>query len=1206
MRVFVISGLLLAACAGARGLMAPALPLHFEQNVGQAASEARFVGRGADHPFWLGRGGSVLGAGGVRMSLAGGDPDAPAVGCDRLPARIRHLDGGGPAGWFEDIPAFAAVEYRGVYPGIDVRYYGRGGRLEYDFRVAPGADPAAVRLRFEGAGELRLEPGGDLVFITAGGRWRHHKLRIYQETAGPRRAIPGRYVLRGAREAGFEIGAYDHTRELVVDPVLTYSTYLGGTGGTAVMAIAVDRAGNAYVAGWAESSALAGVATRGGVDAFVARFDALGALVYLTYLGGSGDDRAFGVAVDGNGSAVVAGWTYSVNFPVAAPHQSGLAGGRDVFIAKLNPSGGLLFSTYLGGSAYDDAAAVAVDRDGNVYAAGGTSSANFPVLEAVQNAKKARQDAFVVKLSAAGALRYSTYLGGSAEDRGAGIAVDEAGCAYVAGATDSLDFPTLSAVQSRSGGGQDAFVAKLAAGGRALVYSTYLGGAGGTAGFPEAAAGIAVDAAGNAYVGGTTSSANFPVAAAVQPSFGGGITDAFMAKLNVSGAALLYSTYVGGTSVDFGTAVAVDEAGSACLAGYTISADFPRAAAVQNGVAGSYDAFAARLRPDGGAWLLATPVGGRGSDAAAGIAVDAVGGVLIAGQTLSTDFPVMAPAQPENRGPVNAFVTRIGAYTRASLDAPAPGSVLPAGPVAFAWSGASGALRYRLDVGTQPGGGDIASTVLAATSSTVPGIPPGGRTIYVRLWTELPGGWEYNDYTFTSAPFVKAELISPQPGSTLPAGSVTFTWTASPQIDLYWLDVGTALGWGNITAGTLSSTSKTVTGIPADGRTIYVRLWTEFVEGWQYNDYVFNAATSAKAVLTGPAPGSTLPGPSVTFTWTPSPRIDLYWLDVGTNQGWGDITAGTLAATAKTVHGIPTDGRTIYVRLWTEFPEGWQYNDYTFTAATFAKAVLVSPVPGSTLAGGTVTFAWTPSPQIDLYWLDVGTAQGQGNITAGTISGTSKTVTGIPADGRAIYVRLWTEFPGGWQYNDYTFTASYGKAVLTSPAPGGTLPGATVTFTWTPSPRVNLYWLDVGTVQGWGNITAGTLASTSKTVSGIPTDGRTIYARLWTEFPEGWQYNDYSFTAARFTKAVLVSPAPGSTLPGGTVTFTWTPSPQIDLYWLDVGTQQGWGDITGGTLSGTSKTVAGIPTDGRTIYVRLWTEFPGGWQYNDYVFTAAR
>ncbi|HUL51772.1 MAG TPA: hypothetical protein VLT83_00050 [Opitutaceae bacterium] len=381
-------------------------------------------------------------------------------------------------------------------------------------------------------------------------------------------------------------------------------------------------------------------------------------------------------------------------------------------------------------------------------------------------------------------------------------------------------------------------------------------------------------------------------------------------------------------------------------------------------------------------------------------------------------------------------------------------------------------------------------------------------------------------------------------------------------------------------------------------------------------------AAASTAAMNSPAPGTALSGASVTFTWNAGSGASGYWLDVGTTQGANNLFTGNAgAATSLATGGLPTDGSTIYVRLWTQAgtpPNAtWQYNDYTYTAAsgssTGTKAVMSSPAAGSTLSGASVTFTWSAGAGASAYWLDVGTTAGASNIFGQSAAlATSQAVTGIATDGSTIYVRLWTLLGNVWQFNEYTYTAAAGstKAVMSSPASGSTLSGASVTFAWSAGAGASAYWLDAGSTAGASNIFGQNIAlATSQTVTGFPTDGSTIYVRLWTLLGSVWQFNDYTYTAATAsgsTKVVMSSPAPGSTLGGSSVAFAWSAGSGASAYWLDVGTTAGASNIFGQNIAlATSQTVSGIPTDGSTIYVRLWTLLGNVWQFNEYTYTAA-
>ena len=468
------------------------------------------------------------------------------------------------------------------------------------------------------------------------------------------------------------IDAYDRSAPLVIDPVL-YSTLLGGASSDAATAVAVDTSGSAYVAGFTASYDFPTANPRqnfnaGGNEVFVAKLNPAGnGLIYCTYLGGSGDDRAYGIALGADGSAYVAGVTASRNFPLANALQSRLAGAKNAFVLKLNPAGNaLVFSTYLGGAGSDTANAIAVDPNGNVYVAGDTTSTAFPVT-GLQTGNHGSQDAFVAKLAGDGSrLLYGTYLGGAYNDHAAAIAVDPSGTAYVTGSTYSPDFPVAQAWQNHPGGGQDAFVARLSADGGSLLFSTYLGGTGGQLGYPEIGQGIALDAQGAAYITGVTASADFPVLGPAQASRQGSL-DAFAAKLSSSGT-LVYSTYLGGTGLEAGNAIAVDASGAAYIAGQTYSSDLPVVNALQPASGGGYDAFVARLSAGGDALLFLSYLGGSGSDTAASVALDSSSNVYLAGWTLSTNFPVVNGFQSVNAGTYGAFVAKLGSVTPAPPD----------------------------------------------------------------------------------------------------------------------------------------------------------------------------------------------------------------------------------------------------------------------------------------------------------------------------------------------------------------------------------------------------------------------------------------------------------------------------------------------------------------------------------------------------------
>ncbi len=492
----------------------------------------------------------------IKMRLVGANTAPELAGLDPLPGACNYFIGAGAEKWRTNISQYARVKYSDVYRGVDMIFYGNQSDLEYDFKVAPGAVPAAIKISFESPGSrapLSIDKNGDLIIETAAGQIRQRKPFAYQEVNGARHQVAAQYVLKG-HGVGFRTGAYDKSKPLIIDPVLSYSTYLGAGGSETGWAIAVDSSGSAYIAGQTNSTNFPTTqdafqkSSTGAGDVFVIKLNPAGnALIYSTYIGGGGEDFGFGVAVDAAGNAYVTGQTSSPNFPTTPGAFQTMYGGgaSDAFVLKLNPSGSaLVYSTYLGAGAggivefFDETAkAIAVDATGAAYVTGETLSPNFPLVNPFQSQFRSGlclfddfgspcTDAFVAKLNPAGtALVYSTYLGGNGTDTGTGIVVDAAGAAYVTGLTAARDFPiTPGAFQTQAGGSStgrgfsgDAFVTKLAPSGSSLVYSTYLGGGG-----DDKSSGIAIDSEGSAYVGGTTDSFNFPTTTgAFQVSNGG-------------------------------------------------------------------------------------------------------------------------------------------------------------------------------------------------------------------------------------------------------------------------------------------------------------------------------------------------------------------------------------------------------------------------------------------------------------------------------------------------------------------------------------------------------------------------------------------------------------------------------------------------------------------------------------------------------------
>jgi hypothetical protein len=690
------------------------VPLSFEENHGQVAGSARFLSRGSGYTLALSpteavlslrRERSAVGSrqsavssqqprsaikapspqsairdpqSAIRLRLLGGNPRATVTGVEKQRGIVNYLIGNDAKKWKTRVPTFAKVKYDGVYPGVDLVYHGNQGSLEYDFIVAPGADPKQIRFSAEGADEVELTPSGDLLLHTPTGTLTQKKPIAYQLIDGEKYEVPASfsvhptpYTLHPSAEVAFRVAHYDATRPLIIDPVLGFSTYFGGSGDDLVSAVAVDSAGCVYLAGGANSPSLPSApgyagSNAGWYDAVAAKLTADGLPIYVTFLGGAGLDLARSIAVDTAGCAHLTGETSSSNFPLDAdPLQADFGGQADAFLTTLSADGAsLVTSTYLGGSDVDRGTGIALDASENVYLAGTTTSDDYPT----ENARDATLDTatacFVTKIAAGGAMAYSTYLEGFdswADTSAAGIAVRPSGEAAVVGTTNDTQFPTVHPVQNlltnAPGGAADVFVTSLAADGQSLVFSTYLGGDS-----HDWAGGVALGADGAVYVTGGTYSPNFPVLITVgtplfaYPSDAG--VNGFVTKLDSNGA-WNYSTYLPGHNGEQGSGITVRPSGEACVVGETSSFDFPTRFPLQDWT-GTVDAFLTCISPLGNAVTCSTYLGGAGADHAYGIALADSARVVVAGQTSSTDFPLTAGVVADPLGQQGeGFVTRV-------------------------------------------------------------------------------------------------------------------------------------------------------------------------------------------------------------------------------------------------------------------------------------------------------------------------------------------------------------------------------------------------------------------------------------------------------------------------------------------------------------------------------------------------------------------
>jgi Beta-propeller repeat/Divergent InlB B-repeat domain/Domain of unknown function DUF11 len=704
------------------------LPLSFEANRGQADSQVKYLARGRGYTLFLTPKETVLalrhaspaakqkpGANAaavppglkhetvqwvedvVRFKLAGASADPKMEGVEKLPGVSNYYIGNDPSRWQSGIPNYRKVVYRDAYPGIDVTYYGNPGLLESDFIVAPGADPSVIAWDVEGATKLRVNEAGDLILETADSSMRLQKPVVYQMVAGERREVIGGYRI-DHNTVRLAVGGYDRAETLIIDPTLSYSTYLGGSNGQfgdIALGVAVDTAGEAYVTGIASStdfptqSPFQGARGDGALEnAFVTKFSADGSsLIFSTYLGGTNSDQGYAIALDGSGNAYVAGDAGSDNFPLQNPleGQSEKSGRQCGFVSSFSATGSLLFSTYLCGGNLDEAVSVTLDSNKNVYVGGITESINFPTVNPLQASLAGTLNTFVAKLApitptGGSSLLYSTFFGGNTFDFLQRLALDSSNNIYISGTTNSSVFPTKNPIQATlkaQNGGFNSFVAEINAAGNTLVYSTYLGGS-----VNDTNDGLAVDSSGNAYVVGTATSPDFPVKNTLQALDPGG--DAYVAKIAAGGGSLDFSTFFGPAATAFvldvkfnflgGGAIALDSSNNIYITGETNSAALPTRLPLQAtiGAEGSQPGFITEFKNDGSDYIFSSYLAGSSSPSFLGdrtfaLTLDSNNNIYVVGWASTLDFPTVNPFQADlkNTASTNGFVLKIAPATPA-------------------------------------------------------------------------------------------------------------------------------------------------------------------------------------------------------------------------------------------------------------------------------------------------------------------------------------------------------------------------------------------------------------------------------------------------------------------------------------------------------------------------------------------------------------
>jgi hypothetical protein len=626
----------------------------------------------------------------VKLTFSGANANPTIHFLEPLPGVANFIKGQNQENWVTNVPTYEGLIYQELYNGIDLQYRGDDSQLKSDFIVEPGANPHQIRFNYSGVEDISIREDGALVIQTPFGELIENAPIAYQEINGQRTYVDAEYILEPNLEPNqtvrFQLGDYDRTSALIIDPTIQYSSYLGGSLTDSISDVVVNRSGNIIVTGSTNSSDFTNQFSvqsnfGGGAfdgDAFVTKLSLDGTgVVFSTFLGGSGNETAKGVEVDNAGNIYIGGKTTSENFPVVNPFQSSSADNSDfegdAFVTKLSEDGSsLVYSTYFGGSGVEDVGDIALENTGSVYLIGTTNSADLPVQNAVDSQLDGNQDAFLTKFSVDGTrLIFSTFLGGSDREFGEAIVTDNGGSTYITGTTESEDLPVVAAFQSVFGGQSDALVGKFDPNGNP-VYLTYLGG-----GDVDQGLAIAIDQSRNAYVTGKTglsdvdqpfaaseppefeSTRDFPLVNPFQGTFFGGYDDAFLTKFNDNGSGLLYSTYLGGQGTDLGQAIAVDSEENVYLAGTTNSNDFPQLDPLQRAFGGNRDIFLTKFAPDGQSQRYSSYIGGGDIDSPSAIALDLNNNVYIAGFTNSNNFPTQQPFQGTLQGVGDGFVLKV-------------------------------------------------------------------------------------------------------------------------------------------------------------------------------------------------------------------------------------------------------------------------------------------------------------------------------------------------------------------------------------------------------------------------------------------------------------------------------------------------------------------------------------------------------------------
>ena len=1020
------------------------LPLTFEANHGQFDAPVRFLSRTPRYTMFLTPSETVLRLNGaqhdvIRWHLSGANADPSIRGEQPLETRTNYFRGNDRRNWRTDVDNFGQVRYERVYPGVDLVFRGNQQQVEYDFTVAPNANAKQIRFAFDGVDSMTTRKDGSLLLRTPHGTLVQSRPLVYQETDGGRRIVDARYRVNG-KSVGFTLGSYDHSKPLIIDPVLDWSTYLGGSDVDLSYSIALDSSGNAYVTGVSGSTDFPTVNPIQGTKAFdwdvmVAKINAAGtAIVYSTYIGGNGgNEYGLAIAVDSSGNAYVGGGTNSSDFPVTGGAIQSTYGGtgayRDAFALKINAAGSaLVYSTYLGGSGDEMAYGITADSSGNAYLAGYTETASLPWISggAVQPTHAGSTDGFVIKIDSSGANVWATYLGTSGSDGLGSVRVDGSGNVWVGGSTDSSSWPGVngSSAQSTYAGGGDAVITEINAAGTAVLYSTYLGGSD-----YDDLQGLALDSSGNVYVSGTTLSTSFPgvTGSSIQPSNAGSY-DIYVAKLNPTLTSITWATYLGGSDFDENQDIAVDSSGNVYVAGMTNSTDFPVSSAIQSTYGGGdVDAVAVKINAAGTAISYSTYLGGSDADQCYGGAVDGSGNFYLTGFTASNDFPGTSGSaiQSTYGGSTDAWVAKIGSSASPSVTSLSPTSGVPGTQVTLTGTG-FGAVQGTGSVWL---GNKLAASIVSWSNTQVvatvdSNVASGSGCV------QQAGTWS-NCPTFT---IITPTISSISPSSGVPGTTVTINGTNFGSTQ------GSGQVWlGSTYAGSIVSWSATqiVATVAANSISGNAQVQQSGVWGNQV------AFTVTSPSITSISPTTARAGDSITITGT----------NFGSTQGSGQVWLGSKLAGSyvswsntqivATVASGATSG-TAQVKQ-----SGVWGNSVSLTVIT---PVITSVSPTTARAGDSITITGT----------GFGSTQGSGSVWLGSkLAGsyTSWSDTQIVATVASGSVTGTVQVQQGGVWNNYgTFTVI--TPVLSSISPTSGPVGTQVTFTGT----------GFGTTQGSGKV----------------------------------------------------------------------------------------------------------------------------------------